>query len=205
MSVRCRRYTVTVQIFCKLWFTKWKNTTASFSPQGSHFDSTTYVNGVSGIPVKTLIQLFPIQSDVFTAVDNRSGPIPEGSANAHSIFVHNPVGYTSISVGPVKYTIFELHTAKKIVFIYMGIARPQYQFPHSCVCERFLYSHAGSYTYFLQQNRKIDRGNIWIGSLTDTWMWKLGLWPRNSFSGNIFFSNFRYWFFAVWYHWIGLG
>jgi hypothetical protein len=25
----------------------------------------------------------------------------------------------------------------------------------------------------------------------DTWMWKLGLWPRNSFLG-IFFSNFRY-------------
>ncbi len=25
-------------------------------------------------------------------------------------------------------------------------------------------------------------------SRTDTWMWKLGLWPRNSFSGNIFFQ-----------------
>ncbi len=32
--------------------------------------------------------------------------------------------------------------------------------------------------------------------LTDTWMWKLGLWPSNSFSGNICFE-FRYWFFAV--------
>ncbi len=28
-----------------------------------------------------------------------------------------------------------------------GIARPQSQFPHSCVCERFLYSHYRS-TYF---------------------------------------------------------
>ncbi len=27
-------------------------------------------------------------------------------------------------------------------------------------------------------------------SLTDTWMWKLGLWPRNSFSGNICFQFF---------------
>ncbi len=27
-------------------------------------------------------------------------------------------------------------------------------------------------------------------SLTDTWMWKLGLWPRNSFSGNICFKFF---------------
>ncbi len=33
-------------------------------------------------------------------------------------------------------------------------------------------------------------------SLTDTWMWKLELWPCSSFSG-IFVSNFRYWFFSV--------
>ncbi len=26
-------------------------------------------------------------------------------------------------------------------------------------------------------------------SLTDIWMWKLGLWPRNSFSGNICFES----------------
>ncbi len=30
-------------------------------------------------------------------------------------------------------------------------------------------------------------------SLTDTWMWKLGLWPPNSCLG-IFFSNICYWF-----------
>jgi hypothetical protein len=33
-------------------------------------------------------------------------------------------------------------------------------------------------------------------SLTDTWMWKLGLRPSNFYSGHIF-SNFRYFFFAV--------
>ncbi len=33
-------------------------------------------------------------------------------------------------------------------------------------------------------------------SLTDTWMWKLGLWPHNSFSG-IFCFEFRFWFFAL--------
>ncbi len=37
----------------------------------------------------------------------------------------------------------------------------------------------------------IDRSIVGIyKSLTDTWMWKLGLWPCNSFSGNIC-SNFR--------------
>ncbi len=30
--------------------------------------------------------------------------------------------------------------------------------------------------------------------LTYTWMWSLGLWPRNSFSGNIYFKFFRYGF-----------
>jgi hypothetical protein len=40
--------------------------------------------------------------------------------------------------------------------------------------------------YFLQQNRQIDRGNVQIAHRH--WMWKLGLWPRNSFSGNICFE-----------------
>ncbi len=44
---------------------------------------------------------------------------------------------------------------------FLGIARPQSQFPHSCVCERFIYSQGWS-TSFLQQNRQIDRGNIQI-------------------------------------------
>jgi hypothetical protein len=47
---------------------------------------------------------------------------------------------------------------------FLGIARPQSQFTHSCVCERFtyiLYSQDLS-TYFLQQNRQIHLGNIQI-------------------------------------------
>jgi len=36
---------------------------------------------------------------------------------------------------------------------------------------------------------RIDRPIVRMyKSLTDTWMWKLRLWPRNSFSGNIFFE-----------------
>ncbi len=44
---------------------------------------------------------------------------------------------------------------------FLGIARPQSQFPHSCVCEQFIYSQDRS-TYFLQQNRQINVGNILI-------------------------------------------
>ncbi len=62
---------------------------------------------------------------------------------------------------------------------------PQSPFPHSCVCERFIYSQ-DRYTYF---SCRIGRRIMGIyKSLTDTWIWKLGLRPRNSFSGNICFK-----------------
>ncbi len=45
--------------------------------------------------------------------------------------------------------------------------------------------------------RRIGRSIVGIyKSLTDTWMWKLGLWPRNPFSGKICFE-FSALFFAV--------
>ncbi len=62
------------------------------------------------------------------------------------------------------------------------IARPQSQFSHLCVCERFIYSHvrsaysaAGKYCGHILGIYKL---------LTDTWSWKLVLRPRNSLSGN---------------------
>ncbi len=42
---------------------------------------------------------------------------------------------------------------------FLGISRPQPQFPRSCVCEGFIYFQDQS-TYFLQQNSQTDRGNI---------------------------------------------
>jgi hypothetical protein len=60
-----------------------------------------------------------------------------------------------------QYQKFETNIPRK------GIARPQSQFPHSCVCERFT---------ILQQ--EICRPILGIyKSLTDTSMWKLGLRP----------------------------
>jgi hypothetical protein len=42
-----------------------------------------------------------------------------------------------------------------------GIARAQSQFPHSYVCERFIYSHDRSaYPILLQENMETDPGNI---------------------------------------------
>ncbi len=44
---------------------------------------------------------------------------------------------------------------------FLGIARPQSQFPHSWVCEWIIYSQGRS-TYFLPQNRQTDPGNIYV-------------------------------------------
>ncbi len=66
----------------------------------------------------------------------------------------------------------------------LGIARPQPQFPHSCVFERFIL-YIPRVSLHISSSRT---GRPIVGiynSLTDTWMWKLGLRPRYSFSGNI--------------------
>jgi hypothetical protein len=69
---------------------------------------------------------------------------------------------------------------------FMRIAQPQSQLPHSCVCERFIYSQ-DRFTNI--SCSRIGRSILGIyKSLTDTRIWKLGLWPRNSFSGSICFK-----------------
>ncbi len=69
-----------------------------------------------------------------------------------------------------------------------GIARPQSQLTHSCVCERFIYSQDRS-TYFLQQNRQSDRSQK---HEYRNWDWVRAV----SFPG-IFVSNFWYCVFLV--------
>ncbi len=75
---------------------------------------------------------------------------------------------------------------RKFYWFILGIARPQSQFPHSRVCDRFIYSQDRSIHFSCS---KIGRSIVGIyKSLIDTWMWKSGLWPHNSFSGNICFK-----------------
>jgi hypothetical protein len=54
-----------------------------------------------------------------------------------------------------------LHCNKNPIYVFhfLVIARPQSQFPYSCVCGRYINSLDLS-TYFLQQNRQINCGNI---------------------------------------------
>ncbi len=106
-----------------------------------------------------------------------------GSRDRIPIFWQNRVvlGLTKISVGfwisdsPYhKFTRTAKYQYRKIEknILRKGIARPQSQFLHSSICERFIYS---------QDRSSYSAAGICgpiLGiykSLTDTWMWKLGL------------------------------
>ncbi len=52
-----------------------------------------------------------------------------------------------------------LHCNENPIYVFLlGIARPQSQFPYSCVCERFIYSQDRS-TYFPAAEQTDDHGN----------------------------------------------
>ena len=63
-----------------------------------------------------------------------------------------------IAAGAITF-LYALQPQFRLYIPFLGIARPQPQFPHSCIFERFIYSQ-DQFTYFLQQNRQTHRGNI---------------------------------------------
>jgi hypothetical protein len=72
-------------------------------------------------------------------------------------------GVTSVTCG-YSCTLFSACTLQRKSHLCIpskGIVRPHSRFPHSCVCERFIYSQDRS-TCFLQQNKQTDRENIEI-------------------------------------------
>ncbi len=71
----------------------------------------------------------------------------------------------------------------------IGIARPQFQFSHSCICELIIYSHDRS--AYSATGKYVDWSWEYIKLLLDTWMWKLGRRSRNSFSGGTHKWDFR--------------
>ena len=80
---------------------------------------------------------------------------------------------------------YTLQRQFRLYIPFLGIARPQPQFLHSCVCERFIYSQDRS-TYFLQQKRQLHHGNTLFANRHMNV--EIGLRPRYSFSGNICFQ-----------------
>jgi hypothetical protein len=62
--------------------------------------------------------------------------------------------------GVQKNCLYTLQRKSNLCISSTGIAWPQSQFPHSCVCERFIYITRISLHIFLHQNRQTNRGNI---------------------------------------------
>ncbi len=79
------------------------------------------------------------------------------------------------------------------LYAVLGVARPQPQFPHSCVCERFMYIFPGLVHIFPAAE---FIGRLIMGYIKRAQTHECGMWLHNFFSGN-FCSNFWYWFFAV--------
>ncbi len=84
------------------------------------------------------------------------------------------------------------YTATKKPFLYSISEKCAASVPIStfmCLWAIYTYIPRMGPLYFLQKNRQIDCGNTSItNSLTDTWLWKLRMWPRNSFFENICFE-----------------
>ncbi len=82
---------------------------------------------------------------------------------------HYSIAYTVHRNAKTQYRKFETNITRK------GMVRPQSQFPHSCVCERFTYSHdrsaysaAGKYVdrswEYINRSQTHECGNCQIGT-----------------------------------------
>ena len=108
-------------------------------------------------------------------------PAHQSQKNINHLRVHLRVCVSTLEVYIItdkKYSLFclwllaALQRKSQLCISRKGIARPQSQYPHSCVCEQF----QDRSTYFPVVEKAVaDRGNIYSKLLRDTWMWKLGL------------------------------
>jgi hypothetical protein len=108
-------------------------------------------------------------------VSAKNGPHDKQTDNRMYIYTRNrgiipDVGWTrnltaveECLAGIWFFCLTHCYTATKIPFIFSqkrNCARPQSQFPHSCFCERIIYSPRIGPGIFLQQNRQTDCGDI---------------------------------------------
>ncbi len=101
--------------------------------------------------------------------------------------------HTSVQISNYYLHISHLALQRKshLCIPFLDIARPQSQFPHSCVFDRFIYSQDRS-TYFLQKNRQVDRGNVGTLRINSSQTHECGNWycGRAIPILGIFVSNF---------------
>jgi hypothetical protein len=90
--------------------------------------------------------------------------------------------------------VFCTATAIPIIYSFLGncvASAPVSTF----MCLRAIYMFPGS-VHIFPPAEKADPSWIIYDSLTDTWVWELGLSPRHSFSGNLCFKFSNFWHFV---------
>ncbi len=112
----------------------------------------------------------PIRNTASKAQEGRKKPVlflpfpPRAGQGSPCHPAHTPSTYGS-PLPPWKIKKLWYRTALQgkshLSILFLGIAQPQSQLPHSCACKRIMYPRIGPHI-FLQQNRQIDCGNIKI-------------------------------------------
>jgi hypothetical protein len=100
---------------------------------------------------------------------------------------HCPIYIYTLRLVAIKISFMHLALQRqfRLYIPFLGIARPQPQFPHSCVLSDLYIPRISLHI----SSSRTGRPTVGIyNSLTDTQKWKLGLRPRYSFSGNICFK-----------------
>ncbi len=93
-----------------------------------------------------------------------SAPLPQPSPRSRLLLVQGQSENFAFNFSIKDST---LQRKSHLCILFLGIARPQSKFPHSCVCERFiLYIPRIGPHIFLQQNRQTEI----YKSLTDIWV-----------------------------------
>jgi hypothetical protein len=109
-----------------------------------------------------------------------------GEQFSHTNPVFYKVQYNMVEYTDFKYQCIKDSTAKTKCRKFetniprKGISGPQSQFPHSCVCERIIYSHDGS--AFFCWRKYVDRSWEYINRSQTH---ECGNWPRYSQKRNI--------------------
>ncbi len=145
----------------------------SESTNYGHGDDLVLLLSDSGLDSEAKLRTSDLMLAAWTNFAKAASPNPPNHRPAN----HTAAGQEKVYTAKTHKGKFETNISKK------GIARSQSQFPHSCVWQRFIYSHyrsaysaAGKYCVWTDSGIHT--------SLTETWIWILGLRPRNSFPGN---------------------
>jgi hypothetical protein len=113
------------------------------------------VNGLLDIARATFCEYVDLLEEYVQVIHSNYGTRKPYSKDYHFFCCRRNWLHTANVYCIMAYSLPSLQRKSHLCILFLEIVWPHSQFPHSCVCERFIYSQDWS-TYFLQQNRQID-------------------------------------------------